>query len=493
MTKSAKSRHTLKLNQFGEFMGRARMQTFLVLLAVLTLGLAPSQNIRSEEVSVTDQGASLEREAGKVDCKPELKLCVYLSPNLTARDLISRIMPVMFPDMPLDPREGFVQRETLKRLIFWFNDETLRQRFSSLLPHLDALEDFVPNTMVNVTTEIYAVTDEALTSIFGSLGLSNNGASTDPAAAGLNLSFGIGSYSLSVALSGQRIYNRVSRITTVQQVIPNFSSLSYSNLTQIFVSPTAGVSKEQEAGLKLGGTVSVNRNDSNQVLVKDFTLSYGVEVPQSIANGPRVAVLSINNPELYLVHGVSSVVVSTNTFELRRNMALGLPLSVDSGKSSAKLMIVMRAQAYSFQEFVAHNRELRLLESKANFTKEEIQAMPNDEVPLKVMAQSLQTFSKLGLSGDRLLFVKFDKQFARPDNIKKNVEVTITTKGFKQKEVRTLESLMLTGIKLDDLPVAQLQAHIVKLKVTVKPFGKKTLFPAKKNVFYNPATNEFLK
>ncbi|MEK6626777.1 MAG: hypothetical protein AABY86_17550, partial [Bdellovibrionota bacterium] len=176
---------------------------------------------------------SLERQAGQATCQPELNVCSYLAQNLTARELMGRILPVMFPDMPLDPREGYVQRETLKKIIFWFNNDKMRQRFSSLLPHFDTMEDFVPTSMINLTTEIYAVTDEALTEISAtlgmgaSIGLPSTGATTTGTPAGLNLSvglsYGIANYSLSMALTAQRILNRVTRVTSVQQVVPNFT------------------------------------------------------------------------------------------------------------------------------------------------------------------------------------------------------------------------------------------------------------------------------
>ncbi|MBI2520444.1 MAG: hypothetical protein HYV97_08495 [Bdellovibrio sp.] len=450
----------------------------------------------------SETGTFLERQTVAATCQPELKVCSYLAQNLTARELMGRILPVMFPDMPLDPREGYVQRETLKKIIFWFNNEEMRQRFSSLLPHFDTMEDFVPSSMINLTTEIYAVTDEALTEISAtlgmgaSIGLPSTGTTGD-SPSGLNLSvglsYGVANYSLSLALTAQRILNRVSRVTSVQQVVPNFTSINYKHITRIHVSPTPGSSKEEEAGLMIGGTISVNRRDQEQILLKDFKLYYGVEVPPASSEAiPRVAVLEINNPELYLIEGSSSVVVSANSFELRNNSSIGFPTNVSRGTLSTKLMVVVRAKALSFDEFLRTNREMRALETQSHFGEEEVRQFPEDEIPLNILIDSLQPFARLSLSGDRILGFRLDKKFARKNNYKRNLEITIKTKGFKQKAVRTVENLMLGGLKFDDLPAKSLRSAMVKIIIKARPFKKLMLRPARKVLYYNPATHEFL-
>ncbi|HAZ13492.1 MAG: hypothetical protein A2X86_13255 [Bdellovibrionales bacterium GWA2_49_15] len=446
----------------------------------------------------------LERQAGQAECQDSLKICSYLAQNLNAQTLIARILPVMFPDMPLDPREGFVQRENLKKIIFWFNNEEMRQRFSSLLPHFDLLEDFVPTSMVNLTTEVYAVTDEALTEISATLGMGASvglpSPTTAPATdtpAGLNLSagfsYGVANFSLSMALTAQRVLNRVSRVTSVQQVVPNFTNINYKHTTTIFMSPTPGTAKEQDAGLTISGTVSVNRHNQEQILLKDFNLYYGVELPQASNDAvPRVAALQINNPELYLLEGSSSVVVSANTFELRNNRGLGLPTRISRGTISTKLMVVVRAKALSFDEFLRSNREMRAMENQVHFTQAELDKFPTDTIPLDILMQAIRPFARLSLSGDRLLGIRMDRQYARKDNYKKNLEITIHAKGFKQTAVRTVENLMLTGLKFEDLPRRVLQKATVKITIKARPFKKLTLRRPKKVLYYNPATHEFL-
>ncbi|MEK6623724.1 MAG: hypothetical protein AABY86_02065, partial [Bdellovibrionota bacterium] len=126
------------------------------------------------------------------------------------------------------------------------------------------------------------------------------------------------------------------------------------------------------------------------------------------------------------------------------------------------------------------------------FSAEEVSQFPNEEIPLKVLIDSLQPFARLSLSGDRLLGFHMDKRFARKSNYKKNLEITIHTSGFKQKAVRTVENLMLSGLKFEDLPSRSLRSPMVKITVKARPFKKVTLKQPKKVLYYNPATHEFL-
>jgi len=466
----------------------SRAYRFFIISALVIF----SSSVSSDE---GNRANDLERKAGKVECQDELRLCSYISQNLSARQLIARLNPVMFPDIPLDPREGFINQESSKKITFWFNTPEIKQRFIDLLPHFDNFEDYSPTAIINFTTEIFAATDEALTQIYMSLGLSNNGAtpSTGGHEPGISVSFGIGNFLLSAALSAQRVYNRVTKVTTVTQTLPNLSDINYSHTTTIFVSPTAGVSKEQIAGLKLRGGLSINRQNRDHVLVKDFSLFYGVEVPAASSDAPpRVAVLEFNNPELYLVDGVSNVVVSSNSFEMRRNLGLGLPSTVDAGTISTKLIVITRAKAMSFEEFLDENRDLRKQTLHRKFSQDEVNAFPADDVPLKDIFNSVAPTVKTSMSGERSLSFVLDRQLARKNNYSRSYKIKISAPGFKQEEVRSMENLMLSGVKLEDLPSALMQKPLIKLKVKFKPFNKWGPYKYKKVLYYNPETNEFI-
>jgi hypothetical protein len=153
-------------------------------------------------------------------------------------------------------------------------------------------------------------------------------------------------------MGSSKVKEESLKVTTISQLIPNRAGINYSNTSKVYISPpNSGVVKEEKAGLEIGGTVSISSRENDLVVVKDYGLTYGIIEP--IANGERVNILSLNNPELYLVKGTSSLVVSSVTMEVgNRTEYSAVSFGRKKDKNFNNVMIITRAVAIDFNCYV---------------------------------------------------------------------------------------------------------------------------------------------
>ncbi|MBK22780.1 MAG: hypothetical protein CME70_02145 [Halobacteriovorax sp.] len=445
---------------------------------------------------------SLEDSPSIAKCNEELKRCTYVSQNITARALVSRINSIMFPGSILTPEEGYINVESLKKLNFWLTNEELKTRFIALLPLLDSFEEFNPSALVQLTTEIYSVSEKGFNHMSAQIAsaTTDTGDATDVVlntlgGGTIDLALKLGSNLLGSVLGTRVAREEVSQVETVTQLIPNMADINYSHGSTVFVSPTPGIVKEAKAGLNIGGTVSINKFDSELVVLKNYNFNYGVINPSidGEVTAP-VTLLSIQNPQLYLVKDTSTMVVSTHTVreESGREWGLGL-FGRSKDKLRTKLMVVTRATAYSFQDYIRQLKKLRRLDLHRSFSELEINNFPGDSISMGTVLKSVKPYSLQTPSGQKILGMKIDKSFARKDNIKKSIEVSIKGGGIKQEAILTLENLMLSGIKFNPLGLRYLDKKVIKLKVELKPFRGSRTERVKLKLYYNPRTNSFIQ
>lgn len=445
----------------------------------------------------------LENAPGAAKCNDELKLCTYVSQNITARQLISRINSIMFPGSILTPEEGSINVESLKKINFWLVNEELKKRFMALLPLLDSFEEFVPSALVQLTTEIYSVSEKGFNHLSAEIAsaTTDTGDATDLVLNALgggtiDLALKLGSNLLGSVLGTRVAREEVSQVETVTQLIPNMSDINYSHGSTVFISPTPGIVKEAQSGLKINGVVSINKNDPELVVLKNYNFNYGVinSNEDGELNPAPVTILSINNPQLYLVKDTSTMVVSTHTVREENGREWGLGLFGRSkDKLRSKLMIVTRATAFSFKEYITQLKKLRQLELHREFSELEINNFPGNGVDIQTALKAVKPYALQTPSGRKILGMRIDKKFARTDNIKKSIEVSIKGGGIKQEAILTLENLMLSGIKFNPVGLRYLDKKVVKLKVTLKPFRASRSKRVKLNLYYNPRTNSFIQ
>lgn len=444
----------------------------------------------------------LENAPATAQCNEELKRCTYVSQNITARELISKINSILFPGSILTPNEGYINVESLKKINFWLENEELKTRFIALLPLLDSFEEFVPSALVQLTTEIYSVSEKGfnhmsaeIASATTEVGDAADGVLTALGGGTVDLALKLGSNLLGSILGTRVAREEVSQVETVTQLIPNMANISYSHGSTVYISPTPGIVKEQKAGLNIGGRVSINKFDSELVVIKDYSFNYGViNSTEEESNSTPVSILSINNPQLYLVKDTSTMVVSTHTVRESNGREWGLGLFGRSkDKLRSKLMVITRATAFSFTDYIKQLKKLRNLELHREFNSLQIENFPSSNISIKEALKAVRPYALQTPAGQKILGMKVDRSFARQNNIKKSIEVTIKGGGINQSTILTLENLMISGLKFNPIGLRYLDKKVVKLKVELKPFRGSRSERVKLKLYYNPRTNSFIQ
>ncbi|PIP88573.1 MAG: hypothetical protein COW01_13620 [Bdellovibrionales bacterium CG12_big_fil_rev_8_21_14_0_65_38_15] len=449
-------------------------------------------------LSAFGQEIGLERPAGAVDCNQSVKRCTYIVQNGTAAKLIQRIERILFPGTILTPSEGYIEAESLKEIGFWLESDELLERFKGLIPSLDTFESFDPTSLVQISIDVYGMTETGLTNLTASLqsvGPANDDSgdfSISTGNAALDLTLKLGTNLLASALGSKNVKKYTKKLTTVTRYIPNRAEINFSHTSNIYISPTAGSVKEEKVGLNIDGEVSIERIRNDLIKIQDFSFRYGVLIPGVDPASNRVNVLEVTNPEVYLLSGISNLIVSTTTDEVTRTRGWGL-LSVERGKDEnlSKLMVVVRAEPLSFESVIDRMRDMRVRDLHGTFTATDRTAMNPTGPDLKqILDTGIDAYARFTASGDRILGFNLDKKMASLATIDKNIEIEIKTRGMKQKAIRTVENLMISGIRFDELPRAAIDKELVKFTLKFKTFRGPTLL--RKNLWYNPQTNAFI-
>jgi hypothetical protein len=468
-------------------------------LIVLVLSVWTSIGLRAEDT----QGLGLQRSPVKVNCNDDVHICSYVAQNITARELIAKINANLFPGSILSPSEGFLNADGLKKVNFYLSNPELLQKVISSITLLDTLEDFDPSDLVLLTTDIYSLSESGLSNLQASL-VSSNSATSELAEWAISSAFGgptglalkIGTNLLSSVLGSSKVKEESSKVTTISQLIPNQSGINYSDTTKIYISPeSSGVVKEEQAGLSLGGTVSISYRDSDLVLIKDYNLTYGVV--ETVTAGERVNILSVSNPQLYLVKGTSSLVVSSvSKNQVSKTEYSALSFGKSKEKVLDKIMIVTRAEAVNFKDYISDMKKLRQLELHQYFTEEEKKNFARNDISLDELLKHIIPFSSYTTSGDRVLGFKLDSKDARLNNITQNIEInvksgTVFSPGLKQKVILPIENLMLNGFKFDSLNSKELKKSVVDINLSLKQYNGNV--NVNRVLHYNPETNKFIE
>ena len=426
----------------------------------------------------------LEKPTVQVECRHKEKLCdVYLQ-NTYAQSFIATIRSLMFPPASGTHLEehGKIIKLDDKHIAFWFNEGTeseLHQQFVSLIPLLDRYEKKVPSALIQVTTEIYSITDTGLTDLNFTL----NGVKSKKSDSGDDISLKLGSFELSTSIltdtlslffNAQKKENQIEKMTTITQVVPNLSHLSYNHTSNIYIAPNTYTEvKVEQIGTTLSGKLEIDGNDNNVVVLEGGNITYGVLQPTEEGATPQVSKLSQPIHELRLEKGISRFLVSSYTSETVSGSDLSLfGAGSTKEKRSSKLLIVFRAKTFSYDELV---KDLKENMRGSRFTREEVEKLPKDSVELEEVYSSATLTPVLSNSGDSKIFFHLDRELARKDNIKKRATVRITGGGIDQEKTRRLEQFMLEGIQIDTKFKPEfLSQDIIELKVEISTHVKRS-------------------
>ncbi len=486
-------------NKDSIFNPLAEVRNMKHLIFCLAMSALFFSSIASSSDLTNETGRSLE----KVTCNDEIKICSYVTQNITARELYNKLNANLFPGSILSLNDGFINIESLKKLTFYFYNEEFRQRVIASISLFDSLEEFNPSDLILLTTEIYSLTEGGLSNLQASLVTANDPASelaewviASAFGGPTGIALKIGTNLLSSLLASSKVKEESSKITTISQLVPNLAGINYSNNSKVYISPPgSGVVKEEKAGLSVNGVVSVSSRDSDLVLIKDYELNYGIV--ENVPAGERVNILSLSNPQLYLVKGTSSIIVSSVTMDnINKTEYSAVSFGRKKEKLMNKIMIVTRAESVNFKDYVSQLKKLRQLELHKEFSKEEIELFHSSKVNMKDILNDLRLMTAYSSSGDRIVGFRLDSQKARKENYKKNIEVKIKSglgmfSGIDQQVILPLETLMLNGLKFNPFSAKELRKKLVEIEITLREYKSSDF--VKKKIYYNPENNKFIE
>lgn len=478
--------------------GPIMIKFILSLLLVNSLGVF-AQEI-SQPVKPPMNEDRFDRPPGPIECFEELKYCTYLIQNIDkASTLINQVLPILFPNGIIDFDKGHMKQagNNSNKVSFWYEDEVILGRMKALLMRLDSLEQFSPSVLIEVNTEVYAVTEEALSEMRAEIsGITfGQGTGTTPTISsgdnGLSFSMNVGTATLSALIGMQRAKGTATRISSVTQIIQNLDSLNYSQVTPIYLPQTGtGVVKEGESGIKINGTVTVNKENNELVGIKNYSFSYAVQDPK---NPGLVTTLKMGSSNMYLEEGVSFALVSANT---EASIAESNIRLISGGrrtsKVNTKIVVYNTVKAYSFAEFSTNNRELARSHKTGSFTEKEVAALNDkDETTLRDVFNSMTVSAKNTTSGDPVLSFILDKKLATKENYQKLIRIEVNGKGVHQVQYAQLQNLMINPFRIKRMPISNLKKSLLKFKIHLREKGEHKKESRKMmKAYYNPYTSD---
>lgn len=475
------------------------------LLAIIFMSLIAISAAMADETAAE----SMQRAAGKVNCNHIIRVCSYVAQNIKAKDLQTRLEINLFQSA-ISPNEGFINAIGIKEINFYFypkKDEegnAVLDKVITAIPFFDRLEDFDGSDLVLLTTEIFSMSEGGFSNLQASATTKNDAASTiadyviTSAFGATGAALEVGTNLLSSLLGSNKIREESSKIMTVSQLIPNLESISYSNTTTIPIVPAGSLTyKEETAGLTISGSVSISARDSQRVLIKDFGINYGVV--EATATNDRVNILRVSNPQLTLIKGTSSVLVSSITMSKGTTTEYSaVAFGRKKEKMLNKLMIVTRAEAISFQDYVDELLTLRNQDLYGKFSTKEISKFPISDISMKELLGHVKPYAYFLTDGTRKIGFKLDVEDARLNNYDKSILVDVKKEslfspGLQEKihQYYRVQNLMKTGVSFGNLSDKALKKALVKIKVTLKV--KDSDEETSRTLEYNPLTNEFFE
>lgn len=451
----------------------------------------------------------LEHAPGEVACDDKTRVCTYIARNVDAGTFISKITRIMFPPGEfLNPQDGYFHADGSDKVLFYFKggaESELHQRFVGLIPMIDSFDDFDLPAYVQVSVEVYTITDTGLTELALETSRFSEEVDGGTNQGLLEFAIDVGSKLVKAVFATQKQKKQIHRLTRVTQIIPNMRSINFSHITKLYVAPNSVTTKEETPGLVLQTKASISKRNNDIVELSNFNLTYGVQNKME-GTQPTVTTLQFSIPEIQIERDRSIVLVSSQTLEISKNSGWdlngqGINLGKGSETAQAKLLLVTSARALTPQELAGEAQNPSLSATKKGFTAEEVKSLPVTSVPMNELLQSLNPYTIITATNDRFLMVRLSRELAGQDNVKKYVTVKISGGGIDQEETLTVEELMLKGLRLQPMSAEALADDLVKFKIKIAEY-----FPKGRGIFkvhhaswekmeflYSNNRNEFIK
>ena len=450
-------------------------------------------------VSLTVSANSFQRPTVEPTCYDEVEYCFYVTQNVSASDLKSKIFDIMFSSTIISSTVGFVKVESSQKISFWFHDEDTKDRFSKFLTILDVFDQFHARPSVHIVTEIYSVSDNALRNIEASILSATDKPADDVAdwalsrldSGNISIPLVVGSNLFNSILGSSSVKGETSMIETLNDTAINNSRFNLTKNTPVYVSPGSVTVKENTAGIEVSGNVSISRDNPNLIRVRNFNFRYGLKTKES-----SVEVLSFNRNEIYLNNGESKIIVSTTSnFSHSSNEGGLLRIGRNKEQMYSKTLIILRARPVMHETPAMEDSRTDLLNSGgvSNLGLTEVRSLPSGTSSVKEAIKNIRPYVYELSGGNKVIGFKISKSGLTKENYKKNVQIKVKGGSVNLKRTLSLEELATDGIRFPELKQRDLEKDHIKFTIKMKEFKSGAFNWTRSKIYYNPQTSKFIE
>lgn len=421
----------------------------------------------------------------------EGEFCTYTLVNLAnVSELSRKIVQSLFNGEPLVHPFGVLEAfgSNDQTLIFSHQEPEILEQMKNLVPLLDTRENFMLQDVVKIKADIYEVNEVGLRNI--GAGISNlrfgtginegvdNSAVVSSDGSGLGLDLRAGPLDISGFIQAEKIKGNLKKVTQVRRASYNLHNLSYEDVTTVYQAPGQGINVfPEEEGIKLKARVSINKDFSNTVVLKDFEFYFGMGEEQIAADGSVTRFVNkINIPasRLVLQDGVLVPIISKSYEVTSSSRRRGfLRFGNESNSESKRLLIYLSSEVLTWKDFLAGLKAADTSQIKTKFSEAEKAKLPEACPSERELLSGIKLFAKRGDDGAPVLSFGLDKSLACKSNLKKRIHINTRGGGISKADnthIRMVEELMHIPVKISGIQSSYFNLAWIEFRVALNIF-----------------------
>ncbi|MAZ48090.1 MAG: hypothetical protein CME65_05985 [Halobacteriovoraceae bacterium] len=435
------------------------------------------------------------------------EFCTYTIQNLAnVNELARKTVQALFDGRPLIYPEGILEAfgNNDQTLIFSHSDPAKMNQMKNLIPSLDTRESFAPSEVVRIKADIYEVTETGLNNIGAGisnlrLGTGINDGLDDSfvasgTATGLGVDLRAGAVELSAFINREKANGHLRRVTQVRGDSYNLNNFSFSDITTVYQAPGAGTSiSQEEEGIKINAKVSVNAENQNTVVLRDFNFYYGEGFDRVSPSGTvsrAVNKITIPAQRLILQEGIMIPIISENIqFESSLRSRGFLSFGNESERVSTRLLIFISADVLSWEEYISELNSINI-QSRSSFTPAQRALLPSTCPSESEVLQALNLHAVRGEDGAPVLSFSLDDSVACKTNLNKRIYIDVEGGGIPgqaNESVRTVEQLIHSPIRIQGIPDSSFSRSYVHFSLMLQYFNRRRTATYHR-LYYSPST-----
>lgn len=422
-----------------------------------------------------------ERQTTSAICDDSQKLCRYTTVNLLPGEIINQLAKMIYGGVtPAVSQDKYIFTNGPREIIFWDDDQAVREKIKTLLPILDKLDNFGEPVQIQVDINVVGMTESTLSEFNAELtGISTGQFGTDKDAHGGNGSFELGLNFGALTVSGllTKHLQRGSAVTieNVSQPTYNREYLSYESTQPVYIPFPFEVIKDQKTGVTLHTTVFISNSAEPLILFQSFNFTYGAEIKEN-----KVHTITIYKPSLLLKAGQTALLVSTDSVSDINSTDSGLlKYGKNKIKQSHRLVIAITARPIK-------NDGVQTDVLNPQFTDEQKQNLKEGSDLKNALSEIIPHVTRNIGQIPTLSFTIPEKNISR-DDIDQNIKISVSKPGRDSEGVRQLQNLALKPYTLDIDQSQCSKKSYFKFKVSISPISNPKL-KRDFDLFYNCET-----